>query len=980
MALFPEQMYDKGFITNVNHTQSQYLNIYRDSDGDHQLVVIEKAALGALSLLQRFLVWLGFSSCNLWHVTRYINDELLEIEDKQGQEQLINTLIDKKTTEQIQNLAFNIFNLNKKIDTHNDRVWFNRNKVKQVNDWVVAALLNRAVVYNEVPRPPKGPPPPPAPKEAEPAKPEPVDQRRWFAWFASKEVEAPKPPPVKLTKEQERALKLEPFTAQTRVRPNGFPNVGRSCHLNAAFNFLAGLPPVMEAFHQKLTPSDGEKQEEVNLRKAVYPVLDNQVKGGDQPSKDKIKELITAARQVEGLFKNRGDGNIGQTHCAHEDVDFFLDHLDASNANRPKSSNISFAVADNFVFPGYEAKEILNPTEGEKESARQIGCNGEQLAKGEPFSYTNCEERQYFWKVSGRKTVEEALLDDCSTERRKDHKPPGIVRSKDGKFYKVTGKGSYVTRKLADAPEVLMVCNKRGEYKKGEGSQKDNAPCEAHEEMTVPGRCFVDGNDVKYVLCTIAAHEGKGTGSGHYVAYQKRQGQWMRMSDSVVFEQNAEQMVTPRKEGFMYGYVREDVYNASLKRELQVEPEVQPAAPQESAQVESARPPERHAPSTVEDPYKPYGVPNLGLTCHLCSAVNVVAGLPPLVSAMEKAKRAPLPPVNVGDNLDREEFEKIKKLRKQTFSIFKNQAFGLRTAKRQLASRDIERLISNSENVSGTFKNRTHEKRGDKTVNTSRAMHDAEEDVTFFLHKLIDRSTSPEIIYTKTRTFSFKANSYRVITLSSDQKKAVNNPHKINITAEQLKNRAPCSFHREQRSDGNKLLHLPSNNMKSFDEACDNYFALETITRDNGPTTYDVITTDGEVCRIETKEWQMGWQLSSAPEVLVVAHGRFVNNGGHTHKLDHDIETPEVAKIPGKYFTDGNNQEYVLCSIGVHDGSISGGHYWALQKRNEKWFTLNDKNVHETSASELAQNLRQGYLYGYVRRDVYERLRIEGAI
>ena len=43
-----------------------------------------------------------------------------------------------------------------------------------------------------------------------------------------------------------------------------------------------------------------------------------------------------------------------------------------------------------------------------------------------------------------------------------------------------------------------------------------------------------------------------------------------------------------------------------------------------------------------------------------------------------------------------------------------------------------------------------------------------------------------------------------------------------------------------------------------------------------------------------------------------------------------------------------SGKKYKLLSVIVHEGSTEGGHYWAICRRNEKYYIFNDSKVSQT--------------------------------
>lgn len=76
------------------------------------------------------------------------------------------------------------------------------------------------------------------------------------------------------------------------------------------------------------------------------------------------------------------------------------------------------------------------------------------------------------------------------------------------------------------------------------------------------------------------------------------------------------------------------------------------------------------------------------------------------------------------------------------------------------------------------------------------------------------------------------------------------------------------------------------------------------------------------------------------PEILVVMLKRYNNNN---RKLNHVIKLPEIFTL------DTGNKErkikYKAVSQIEHSGGTGSGHYWAICKRKDKWYNLNDSSI-----------------------------------
>lgn len=69
------------------------------------------------------------------------------------------------------------------------------------------------------------------------------------------------------------------------------------------------------------------------------------------------------------------------------------------------------------------------------------------------------------------------------------------------------------------------------------------------------GAAALDDGEGKYTLLAIICHQGKHTGSGHYIADIKKDGRWVRFNDDRVY---AQEQPTGLDKGYIYVYRRND--------------------------------------------------------------------------------------------------------------------------------------------------------------------------------------------------------------------------------------------------------------------------------------------------------------------------------------------------------------------------------------------------------------------------------------
>jgi ubiquitin C-terminal hydrolase len=84
--------------------------------------------------------------------------------------------------------------------------------------------------------------------------------------------------------------------------------------------------------------------------------------------------------------------------------------------------------------------------------------------------------------------------------------------------------------------------------------------------------------------------------------------------------------------------------------------------------------------------------------------------------------------------------------------------------------------------------------------------------------------------------------------------------------------------------------------------------------------------------------------LVMVPEVLVVLSKKYVTD----QKLNVHTNFPMKLEFNG---SGGKPLNYEAVSQIEHTGDLNGGHYWAISRRNDGWYTLNDNNVYKSEFS-----------------------------
>ena len=86
-------------------------------------------------------------------------------------------------------------------------------------------------------------------------------------------------------------------------------------------------------------------------------------------------------------------------------------------------------------------------------------------------------------------------------------------------------------------------------------------------------------------------------------------------------------------------------------------------------------------------------------------------------------------------------------------------------------------------------------------------------------------------------------------------------------------------------------------------------------------------------------------------EILIFQIKRYNNN---LLKLNNHIDFPILLKM-NRFCMNYNeeNMKYKLCAISIQEGSLGGGHYYAICDTNEGWKVFNDTNVFSIKEEDM---------------------------
>ena len=131
---------------------------------------------------------------------------------------------------------------------------------------------------------------------------------------------------------------------------------------------------------------------------------------------------------------------------------------------------------------------------------------------------------------------------------------------------------------------------------------------------------------------------------------------------------------------------------------------------------------------------------------------------------------------------------------------------------------------------------------------------------------------------------------------------------------------------------------------KNIYDCLDNYIKVDKLDNNN--------LWKCDKCDIKNQPERklMFWNLS---DILIIQLKRFTNNG---IKKNQYIEYPEILNMT-KYSMnyEENSMKFKLMGLCIQDGSLNGGHYYAICKNelDKKWHIYNDTSVSDISRAEV---------------------------
>ena len=109
-------------------------------------------------------------------------------------------------------------------------------------------------------------------------------------------------------------------------------------------------------------------------------------------------------------------------------------------------------------------------------------------------------------------------------------------------------------------------------------------------------------------------------------------------------------------------------------------------------------------------------------------------------------------------------------------------------------------------------------------------------------------------------------------------------------------------------------------------------------------------------------------ELYYTPKILIICFKRFIKHSTYWEKNEENIIFP-INNLDMKEFIVGPDKDhsvYDLFAVSEHYGGTGFGHYTAVCKNFDKWYSYNDSSVHETSESNISPSA--AYVLFYRRR------------
>jgi ubiquitin C-terminal hydrolase len=87
-----------------------------------------------------------------------------------------------------------------------------------------------------------------------------------------------------------------------------------------------------------------------------------------------------------------------------------------------------------------------------------------------------------------------------------------------------------------------------------------------------------------------------------------------------------------------------------------------------------------------------------------------------------------------------------------------------------------------------------------------------------------------------------------------------------------------------------------------------------------------------------------------------------------SRKINNGINIPFTWTIKNNYQDYSITEIYEFSGGVIHFGSLSGGHYIAIIRKNNKYYLCNDSHINEIEESKAHEMIRKAYLILFIKK------------
>ena len=140
-------------------------------------------------------------------------------------------------------------------------------------------------------------------------------------------------------------------------------------------------------------------------------------------------------------------------------------------------------------------------------------------------------------------------------------------------------------------------------------------------------------------------------------------------------------------------------------------------------------------------------------------------------------------------------------------------------------------------------------------------------------------------------------------------------------------------------------------NSPTLDDCFKKYCEIEIL--DNENKWYD--EDNNKKVRAEKQ-----MKICNCPKYFIIALKRYNLKGNMLYKINKNVLCPLIWNYE-KY-------NYICRGFVVQSGGLSGGHYIAFIKQEDKWYCCNDSNISEVSVDRIEKIIGSSYILLYVKQ------------